>query len=250
MPVQPLPSVTLMMIGKEPICVGVPESVPFVPSVRPEGSVLVVVNVAPPIAPACVNVWLNAWPAVPAATAGFVTAIVWHAMTSVYVVAVPVQPFESVTVTTIGNEPVCVGVPESAPFEASVRPVGRVLAVENVAEPTAPVCVKVWLKAWPAVPAAIAGFVTMIVGQLMTSVYVAPVPVQPLASVTVTTIGKEPVCVGVPDSVPFAASVRPAGRVLAVENVAEPTAPVCVKVWLKGVPATPVVVPGFVTVIV
>ena len=47
------------------------------------------------------------------------------------------------------------------------------------------------------------GFVTVIVWQLMTSVYVAPVPVQPFASVTVTTIGKVPgLTVGVPERTP------------------------------------------------
>ena len=46
----------------------------------------------------------------------------------------PVQPFASVTVTVIGNEPVCVGVPERTPAAESVRPAGSVLAGrENVA---------------------------------------------------------------------------------------------------------------------
>ena len=38
-------------------------------------------NVAVPIAPACVNVWLNGAPAVPIVTPGFVTLIVWQLMT-------------------------------------------------------------------------------------------------------------------------------------------------------------------------
>ncbi len=76
----------------------------------------------------------------------------------------------------------------------------------------------------------------------MTSVYVAPVPVQPFASVALTVIGKEPVCVGVPESVPFAASVRPAGSVPEARlNVTAPMPPVCVNVWLKAVFAAPVV---------
>ena len=56
----------------------------------------------------------------------------------------------------------------------------------------------------------VAGF-TVIVWQPMTSVYVR-VPVQPLASVAVTVIGKLPVCVGVPDSTPVAAFERDARR--------------------------------------
>ena len=55
-PVQPLPSVTVTVMGNVPNCVGVPDNVPPVPNVRPFGSVLVVVNVAPPLAPLCVNV--------------------------------------------------------------------------------------------------------------------------------------------------------------------------------------------------
>jgi hypothetical protein len=79
---------------------------------------------------------------------------------------------------------------------------------------------------------------------------VAPVPVQPLASVAVTVIGKLPVCVGVPESVPLVVSVRPAGSVLAVVNVGVPMAPDWVKVWLKAADAVPVVVAGLVTVMV
>ena len=73
---------------------------------------------------------------------------------------------------------------------------------------------------------------------------------QPLLSVTVTTIGKDPVWVGVPDRVPFVARVSPAGKVLAVVNVAVPCAPVWVKVWLKAASTVPVVVVGLVTVMV
>src|SRR5258708_6361948 len=84
----------------------------------------------------------------------------------------------------------------------------------------------------------------------MTRLYVPPVPGQPLPPVTLTTIGKVPVPLGVPASVPLVASVRPAGRVLAVVNVAVPEAPVCVKFWLNATPAVPVVTAGFVTAIV
>ncbi len=80
---QPLLSVAVTVIGNEPVCVGVPESVPFVASVRPAGSVLEVVNVAVPIAPVWVNVWLNAEFAVPVVVAGFVTLIVWQLIVSV-----------------------------------------------------------------------------------------------------------------------------------------------------------------------
>ena len=60
----------------------------------------------------------------PFALAGLVTVMVWQAMTRLYVALVPVQPLLSVTVTTIGNVPVWVGVPERTPLAASVRPAG------------------------------------------------------------------------------------------------------------------------------
>ena len=82
----------------------------------------------------------------------------------------PVQPFASVTVTTIGNVPVCVGVPESTPAVESVRPAGSVEAVVKVAVPNAPLCVKVWLNAVPTVPVVVAGLVTVMVWQPMVSV--------------------------------------------------------------------------------
>ena len=84
------------------------------------------------MAPVCVNVSLKATPAVPLFTAGFVTVMAWQAMTSVYVGALPKQPFVSVALTTIGNEPVCVGVPERTPPVDSDNPAGSALAVENV----------------------------------------------------------------------------------------------------------------------
>ena len=67
----------------------------------------------------------------------------------------------------------------------------------------------VWLNGVLTVPVVAPGFVTVIVWQPMTRVYVVPAPVQPFASVAVTTIGKLPVCVGVPERTPSAASVRP-----------------------------------------
>ena len=77
------------------------------------------------------------------------------------------HPLPSVTVTTIGNVPDCVGVPASVPFVASDRPVGSVLAVVKVATPTAPACVKIWLKAEPTVPVVVAGLVTTMAWQPM-----------------------------------------------------------------------------------
>jgi hypothetical protein len=81
---------------------------------------------------------------------------------------------------------------------------------------------------------------------------VALVPVQPFASVAVTVTPNEPVCVGVPEIVPVAGlSVRPAGSVpLASDQVMVPMPSVWVKVSLNGLLATPMLLDGFVTVMV
>ena len=109
------------------------------------------------------NVWVKKTLAVPVVTPGSSRVIVWQEITSVYVAPDPVQPFASVAVTVIGNEPDCVGVPESVPFAASVMPVGSGEAVENVSPPTPPAPVNVWLNGAFTVPAAVPGFVTVIV---------------------------------------------------------------------------------------
>ncbi len=236
---QPFESVTVTVIGKLPVSVGVPESV-SIEKLIPFGSAPVSENVTEPMPPVCVNV--VAGYGVPVVACGRVagaSVIVWQLTTSVYVALVPVQPFASVTVTTIGNEPVWPGVPASVPFGARDIPDGSVDAVVNVAPPIAPACVNVWLNAVPIVAFVVAGFVTTIVWQPIERLYVALVPVQRFASVIVTTIGKRPVCVGVPARTPFAARLSPAGSVDAVVNVAVPIAPACVNVWLNAVPAVP-----------
>src|SRR5437660_10644049 len=133
----------------------------------------------------------------------------------------------------MGNVPLCVGVPESVPFAARVRPVGSALAVVKVTAPMAFEAVKLWLKAALTVPLLVAGLLTVMTWQLITRLYVAPLAEQPLPSTTCTTMGKVPVCVGVPESVPLVASVSPAGNVLAVGVVVAATASPAVEMWLK-----------------
>src|SRR4051794_41940049 len=66
----------MTVIGKLPVTVGVPERTPFDASVRPDGSVpLASENVAVPMAPACVKVWLNGDPAGPLETTGLTTVM-------------------------------------------------------------------------------------------------------------------------------------------------------------------------------
>ncbi len=160
----------------------------------------------------------------------------------------PVQPFESVTITVIGNVPDCVGVPESKPELDKPKPAGK-LPEDNVkvAVPTAPVWLKLWLNGASTVPVFTPGLVTVIVWQLIVRLYVAPLPVQPFASVTVTTIGKVPACVGVPESNPDVDKVNPAGKVEDVVNVVVPIPLLCPNCSLKGELTVPVLFAGLVT---
>src|SRR5437868_7087323 len=83
-------------------------------------------------------------------------------MVRLYVGPMPLQPFESFALTVIGKLPVCVGVPERTPFDASVKPAGNIPpASENVVVPLAPVWVKVWLNGDPAGPLETAGLMTV-----------------------------------------------------------------------------------------
>ena len=75
-PIHEFPPVTFTVIGKLPVCVGVPLNTPAVDKVNPVGSVpVLIVKVDPPTAPVCVKVWLNAVPVVPVVVTGFVTFI-------------------------------------------------------------------------------------------------------------------------------------------------------------------------------
>ena len=85
MPVQPLASVTVHGDRERAgLRRRAGERRRSVDSVRPAGSVpLLSVNVAAPMAPLCVKVWLNGGVAVPFELAGLVTVMVWQAMKSV-----------------------------------------------------------------------------------------------------------------------------------------------------------------------
>src|SRR3954447_1237654 len=74
---QPLASTTCTVIGKLPVCVGVPERTPAVDSVRPVGSVpLLSVKVFAPMPAGAVKVWLKAMFTVPLFVAGLLTVMV------------------------------------------------------------------------------------------------------------------------------------------------------------------------------
>ena len=76
-------SVAVTVIGKLPVCVGVPASTPAEESVMPFGRALVVLKVVVPVPPDCEKLWLNVAPAVPVLVAGAVTVIVPQLMVRV-----------------------------------------------------------------------------------------------------------------------------------------------------------------------
>lgn len=98
----PLASVAFTMIGKGPVCNGVPANTPAVDKVIPLGNGLAEVNVTAPIPPADVKVWLKGTLSWPVVTTGSVTDIAWQLITKLYSGLVPVQPLPSVTTTVIG----------------------------------------------------------------------------------------------------------------------------------------------------
>src|SRR5262245_40371055 len=240
-----------MVIGKLPICPGVPDSTPVDGfSVRPVGSVPVTDQVTVPMAPVCVNVCEYGVPAVAAGMVAGFTVIAWQLITSV-TLRLPMQLLPSLALIVIGKLPVCVGVPDSTPVDVlSVMPVGNVPVTDQVTVPMAPVCVNVCEYGVPAVPAGMVAGFTVIVWQLITR---GPLRLAtlPFPSLFRSVIGKLPVCVGVPDSTPVdVLSVMPVGNVPVTDHVTVPMAPVCVNVCEYGVPAVPLgMVAGF-TVIV
>src|SRR5437016_3678423 len=116
-------------------------------------------------------------------------------------------------------------------------PGGSAPVVDQVIVPTPLVCVNCSLNALPAVPMVLAGFVTVMVWQVMTSGYVGPLAAHPLPSVKVMTMLNGPDCVGVPERTPvIALSVTPLGSMLAVLKEPTPSPPVCVNCSLYGEP--------------
>src|SRR5437870_3295835 len=133
---------------------------------------------------------------------------------------------------------------------SSEKPLGSVLAVENVVVPWPPACVNCWLNGEPTVPVFVTGLVTVMVWQWVVSVY-GQVPVQPLVSVAMTVIGKTPCTVGVPARTPVdESSVMPAGSAPVSLQVTVPRMPLTLKVWLNAASTVPVLTPGLVTVMV
>ena len=78
------------------------------------------------------------------------------------------QPLASVALTMIGNVPAWVGVPSRTPVAVwKVRPVGSAPLSDHRIGKEPPLCVNVCEKAAPAEPVVVAGFVTVMVGQVI-----------------------------------------------------------------------------------
>ena len=82
----------------------------------------------------------------------------------------------------------------------------------------------------------------------MIRLYVAPVPLQPLASAAVTVIGNVPTALVTPERTPLVVFiVMPAGSEPVTDHVMAPLPPVCVNCSLNAEPAVPRLFAGFVT---
>ena len=108
----------------------------------------------------------------------------------------PVQPFASVTLTVIGKRPVCVGVPESTPAGGKRQAGRQRAAVQCEGDRADAAALREGLAEGDVDRAGgdMAGLVTVMGWQAMVRLYVGPTAVQPPTSVTLTVIGKVPLC--------------------------------------------------------
>ena len=153
-------------------------------------------TVVPPVMTNCVlsTMWLAALYVSPTATGAMLMENACE----------PVQRLTvSVAVMVKLKTPVAVGVPLIAPPAESDRPVGSEPSVTaKVNGPALPLAVTLWpvyaVLKMPAGNEPPPVRATVMVGQVTTNVYVAPVPEQPFVSVAVTVIGNEPTALVVP----------------------------------------------------
>jgi hypothetical protein len=202
---EPTPLLAVKVIGKVPLAVGVPASTP-VPGVKvtPPGRdpVSARVGVGDPVA---VTVKV---PAVPLVKVVWLTEVMAGAVPELVTVRVKLWEAFGVTpllaVNVIGKVPLAVGVPASTPVPGvKVTPPGRdpVSARVGVGEPAA-VTVKVPAVPWVKVVWLAEVMVGALLGALTVSVKLwVAFGVTPLLAVMV--IGKVPLWVGVPASVPL-----------------------------------------------
>jgi len=123
--VQPFESVARTVIGKFRSASDRPESTPFAASVSPLGNVpLASENVSSLLRRLCESL-AERRPATPLLTAGFVTVIVGTDDLQRVVARRRCSPASSVDHDRDGETAVTIGVPESTPFEPSVRPLGK-----------------------------------------------------------------------------------------------------------------------------
>ena len=124
---------------------------------------------------------------------------------------------ESVTFTTMGEEPAVVGVPLTV-HPARLSPAGKLPVIEQVYGVVPPAAAIVAVYGLPTVPFGSVPVIASVAGAMtMVSFWVAFCAGLP-ASVTFTTTGEDPAVVGVPLTVQ-PARVRPAGSAPVIEQV-------------------------------
>jgi hypothetical protein len=119
----------------------------------------------------------------------------------------------SVTLTVKLLDPAAVGVPEIVPFAASISPAGSdPLAIVHVKGGVPPIAASVWEYAVPTIPVGSDEVEICKAGGLIVIDNAAAADVDGEAlSATFTVKLLDPAAVGVPEIVPFAASISPAG---------------------------------------
>ena len=181
----PALSVIVTVYGNVPFTVGVPEIVPLVDIVSPDGN------------PVALNVYGPPAPPLPTSVAGVIatpcTAVittqvaVGGALTVTEQLNVPVLPLLSVIVTVYGNVPFTVGVPEIVPLVDIVNPDGNPVALNVYGPPAPPLPTRVagvMGLPWTALIDA-----QLALGAAFTVIEQFSVPVFPALSVMVTVYG-------------------------------------------------------------
>src|SRR5262249_22436627 len=202
-----VPFVAVSATGKSPPCVGVPDSSPAGDSVRPLGStpaVTLTVGGGKPV--------ISTWNVVPgvfsANVAVFALVIAGGAVTRTVKLCVAFGSVPLVADRGGGKDALSVAVRANSPADDNVRPGGSVPVVTLTVGVGKPVIVT-----WNVVPAMfspnVAVFTLVIAGGALTRTVKLCVAFGSVPLVAVSVTGKEPNCVGVPDTNPAHHTITP-----------------------------------------
>ena len=133
------------------------------------------------------------------------------ATTAMLRVALTLVPAPSVTWTVSELDPLACGVPETMPDALQLSPAGRPAGMVQAYDPTPP-----WAVRFPTyeVPTAPIGSAVVVIfkAPVLTAMLSVAVALVPALSVTWTVNELDPLACGVPEMIPDALQLRPAGR--------------------------------------